>query len=148
MLSKKSKKEDSAPPSKKELPPVVEEIYDTHTTGTMFAQKCDLFAIVKLNNGENALLANHRVWINDKPKFGGWRPLYLEYFKVLNVNARRVHGFKDFSYQISFVHTGMNHRNWRTRQFEYPQNMKDWMQPMMVTQTMDSELSVYRTRHG
>ena len=123
------------------------DILDSEMTGQMLSQKCDLFAILQLSNGEKALLSNHRVWINDKPKFGGWRALYLDYFKTMNVNARQVSGFAEFSYQVSFCHTGMNKRNWQTRLFEYPENMLAWMKPMRVTDTMDKELTLYKSRH-
>ncbi len=57
------------------------DLWDWRTKAQLHVEKCELFALLKLWNGEIALVSSHRVWINTKPKFGGWNPLNLSYFK-------------------------------------------------------------------
>jgi hypothetical protein len=57
------------------------DLVDWRTKGQLETEKDESFAILRLWNGAKALIATHRVWINDKPKFGAWRALQLSYFK-------------------------------------------------------------------
>ena len=71
----------------------------------MVDEKGPNFAILSIANsgGEKALVASHRVWINDKPKFGSWKPLKLDHFKNQHVCARKVptkYAGGDFQYQV------------------------------------------------
>lgn len=126
--------------------PMVSHVIEDHeTTGQIHSSSSKTFAILKLKNQEKALLHTNRVWIKDKPKFGGWRALYLDYFKTLNVCARRVEGFSDFSYQVMFCHAGMNRRDPLTHRFIYPANMKNWMLPLKNSTELDQELKLYRS---
>lgn len=62
-------------------------------------EKGDTFAIIGLANHKKALVSGHRVWINDKPKYGGWKSLYMSYFKNLRVSYCKLH-FKKAEYVI------------------------------------------------
>ena len=122
------------------------DLLDWRTKGSIEAEKCDLFAILRLWNNKHALLSTHRVWINDKPKFGGWRALHLPYFMSQNVCARKVDGFEEFEYQVIFSHAGMYKKTGMT--FDYPPAMAAWIKPLCIEQTLDAELNIYKTRHG
>ena len=130
------------------------DLVDWLTKGSIETEKCDLFAILRLWNNKLALLSTHRVWINDKPKFGEWKALHLPFFRLQNVSARKVEGFEEFEYQVIFSHAGMykkrglafdRHLN---RQFDYPPAMAAWIKPLCLKQTLDAELNIYKTRHG
>lgn len=122
------------------------DLVDWRTKGSIETEKCDLFAILRLWNNKHALLSTHRVWINDKPKFGEWKALHLPFFRSQNVSARKVEGFEEFEYQVIFSHAGMYKKSGLT--FDYPPAMASWIKPLCLQQTLDSELTIYKTRHG
>ena len=122
------------------------DLVDWRTKGSIEIEKCDLFAILRLWNNEHVLLSTHRVWINDKPKYGGWKPLHLPYFRSQNITARKVEGFEEFQYQAIFSHAGMYKKCGLT--FDYPPPTAAWMKPLIQEHTLNAELDIYRTRHG
>ena len=122
------------------------DLVDWRTKGSIEVEKCDLFAILRLWNNKHALLSTHRVWINDKPKFGEWKALHLPFFRSQNVSARKVEGFEEFEYQVIFSHAGMYKKSGLT--FDYPPAMAAWIKPLCLQQTLDAELNIYKTRHG
>ena len=77
----------------------------SYFAGIMVEEKGQDFAIMKISatDGEKALVSSKRVWINDKPKFGNWKPLKLDAFKNQHVCARKVPAKwagSDFQYQV------------------------------------------------
>ena len=101
---------------------------------------------MKTMKGEKVLLCESRVWINDKPKFGTWKPLTFDFFRNVSLQARRVKGYADFDYQAVFGHTGMYKRDYATREFLYPPPMAEWVKTRHSTVTLDEELRFYAMR--
>ena len=122
------------------------ELKDTNTMGQLWKERSVNFAIMKTTNGEKVLLSCSRVWINDKPKFGSWKPLTLEFFRNVNLQARRVEGCADFAFQAVFGHTGMYKRDYVTRDFLYPPQMSEWIKGISKKAMLDEELRQYATR--
>ncbi len=124
------------------------DLHDFETMSTLGPVLSQQYAILNLmgpHEGEKALVHERRVWIHDKPKFGNWRALTLNFFKTQVVAARRVEGFEPaFKYQVVFCHSGMRNKDLYTRRYKYPDRMKEWINPLLTVASLDQELQQYR----
>ena len=118
-------------------------IKDFDMQGTFEKQINQDFAIIKMNNGKKAFVHIGRIWITRQPIYGGFRCLHGPSQKRLNVNARSITPIHGVSHQVTFCHSGMNMRDFKKKEYLYPENMKSWIDRVVTLDSLNAELKQF-----
>ena len=96
-----------------------------------------------MNNGKKAFVHIGRIWITRQPIYGGFRCLHGPSQKRLNVNARSITPIHGVSHQVTFCHSGMNMRDFKKKEYLYPENMKSWIDRVVTLDSLNAELKQF-----
>ena len=101
------------------------------------------YAILKLLNGKRAFVNVGRVWLTKGPLYGGFGHLFKNSSKKLNINARSITPIHGVTYQVTFCHSGMNLRDFKKKEFIYPDPMKSWINRVVSLDSLNAELKQF-----
>jgi len=129
-------------------PPLPELLSDQNTLGTLYQELGHKFAILALDSpvGVKALLQIDRIWVTDHPMFEGvgWEVLSRPSEQGIRVNARKVAGFQEFDYQVTFAHVGVSAFNVEMGEFSYTPDLAKFSEKKQGVEMLDSELETLR----
>jgi len=121
-----------------------DELVESECTGEIYKHINENYALIKLNNGHNALLMRSRIWCGNRPLTGPWRLLSeIERNKIIRINARKVNGTNakfGFDYQILYCHTLKPTSAHGRLFFNYSYDMKHWIHKKIDHIGLDNEL--------
>eukprot|EP00092_Neocalanus_flemingeri_P031428 GFUD01034134.1.p1 GENE.GFUD01034134.1~~GFUD01034134.1.p1 ORF type:complete len:720 (+),score=233.20 GFUD01034134.1:76-2160(+) len=127
-----------------------ELLIDQHTCGTLDRELSLKLAILSLSSpaGAKALLHSDRMWVTDHPMFGGfgWEVLTWPAEQGIRVNARRVTGFEEFDYQVTFAHAGVSTFNVEMGDYSYTTELARFAEDKQEVAMLDSQLELFYSK--
>ena len=117
-------------------------ITDFYVSGLFEKQISQDYAILKLQNGKRAFVNIGRIWLTKGPIYGGFKCL-INSNKKLNINARSITPIHGVAHQVTFCHSGMNQRDFKKKEYIYPENMKSWINRVVQLDSLNNELKQF-----
>ena len=81
--------------------------------------------------------------------FGGWKALQKINSNSFAINARQIpESVEGVQYQVTFAHTGIRDRDYRTNKYVYPREMEDWIEKIVTLDKLNEELREFKYACG
>ena len=81
--------------------------------------------------------------------YGGWKALQRIPSNSFTINARQIpESVEGVQYQVTFAHTGIRDRDYRSNKYVYPREMEDWIEKIVTLDKLNEELKEFKYACG